>query len=328
MRVALDEHRRVLARLCARGAHRLRRSHHVADLARSEDARPEGRCHLIAAPDRDHGRGREPGGLGERGCDPGDRRRPLVGRRQHVRIDIDRVEDLLRPRARSRVEQRERRCVRVVDAKLPGDVAEHVRTGRHEMRGCLPRCGLLISDPERLEHGMGRVQVRADGSVERRGADALGDRRRLILGATIHPDHRGTHRATRGVTGHHPIELRPERQTGDRRGTPRTELDQPPARTLDPARPRRRILLRPSRMREGQLVRFVGRPDERTVGVVDGAVRALAAHIAPDHERAAHGRITIFNPVPDRIVSKASAILSSGKRCVTTRARSSWRRSR
>ena len=68
--------------------------------------------------------------------------------------------------------------------------------------------------------------------------------------------------------------------------------------------------------------------DEHAIGVIEGAVRALAAHIAPDHERAAHGRITIFNPVPDRIVSKASPILSSGKRCVTTRERSSWRRSR
>ena len=67
VRMALHEHRRILARFGARRADRLGGADHVADLAGLENAGAERGGHLVAAPDRDHGRGVEPARLGERG---------------------------------------------------------------------------------------------------------------------------------------------------------------------------------------------------------------------------------------------------------------------
>ena len=97
---------------------------------------------------------------------------------------------------------------------------------------------------------------------------------------------------------------------------------------LHRGRPQVRILLGPSGMREGEVVGLVGGGDELAVRGVQGTVRPLAADVAADHVRTAHGMTTIFKPVPARIVSNASAIFSSGQRCVTTFASSSCLRSR
>ena len=88
------------------------------------------------------------------------------------------------------------------------------------------------------------------------------------------------------------------------------------------------ILLGPAGVGEGQVVRPVRRGHQRPVRRVQRRVRALAADIAADHIRSRQGTTTILSPEPERIVSKASAIRSSGKRWVTTAARSSRRRLR
>src|SRR2546421_5199559 len=88
------------------------------------------------------------------------------------------------------------------------------------------------------------------------------------------------------------------------------------------------ILLGPSGMREGHVVALVGRRDERPIGSVKCGVRPLAAHVAANYVRPAHGSMTIFRPAPDRIVSKASPIRSRGNRWVTTAANSSRLRRR
>src|SRR6266545_1204833 len=54
----------------------------------------------------------------------------------------------------SGIEEREGRGVRVVHREHPSHVPKHERAGRHEVRGVGEQLGLLIADPERLEHGV------------------------------------------------------------------------------------------------------------------------------------------------------------------------------
>src|SRR2546423_12521270 len=89
-----------------------------------------------------------------------------------------------------------------------------------------------------------------------------------------------------------------------------------------------RVLLRPGGLGERQPVRFVGGGNERPVDRVQGSVRPLAPYIAANDVRAAHGRMTIFRPAPERIASKASAICARGERWVTTEPRPARRRVR
>jgi hypothetical protein len=69
VRMALDQHRRVLARLARRGADRLRRPHDVAHLSRLEHAGAERRRHLVPAADGDDGAGVQARRLGKCGRD-------------------------------------------------------------------------------------------------------------------------------------------------------------------------------------------------------------------------------------------------------------------
>ena len=234
----------------------------------------------------------------------------------------------VRPCPGTWIEEGERRRVRVVDRRHAAHGAQRVRARRHEGRGVLPQLRLLVAHPERLEHRMRGVEVRADVRVELLRRHRLGERGRLVLGPTIHPDHRGTHRTPAGVADDHPVELRSERQPLDRRRALRHLADEPGHRPFDRADPEVGILLGPRRIRERQVVGLVRGRHERSVGGVQRGVRSLAADVAADDVRAAHGMITIFRPAPDRIVSNASPICSSGNRCVTTPCRSSRRRSR
>ena len=238
------------------------------------------------------------------------------------------LEDGVRPGPRTRIEQGERRGVRVVDRRHAAHGAERIRARRHEGGGVLPQLRLLVAHPERLEHRVGRVEVRADVRVELLRRHRLGERGRLVLGPTIHPDHRGTHRTPAGVADDHPVKLRSERQSLDRRRAFRHLGDEPGHRPFDRADPEVGILLGPRRIRERQVVRLVRGRHQRAVGGVQRGVRSLAPNVATDDVRAAHGMITIFRPAPDRMVSNASPICSNGKRCVTTPCRSSRRRSR
>ena len=190
--------------------------------------------------------------------------------------------------------------------------------GRHQGGGVLPQLRLLVAHPERLEHRVGRVEVRARRSVELLRRHRLRERGGLFLGPTVHPDHRGAHRTSGGVAHDHPVQLRPERQPLDRGRAFRHIGDEPGHRPLDRADPQVGVLLGPGRVRERQVVRLVRGRHQRAVGGVQRGVRPLAADVAADDVRAAHGMITIFRPAPERIVSNASPICSSGNRCVTT----------
>src|SRR2546421_5433573 len=97
---------------------------------------------------------------------------------------------------------------------------------------------------------------------------------------------------------------------------------------MERPRPVLRVLLRPGGLGKRQPVRFVRGGNERPVDRVQGSVRPLASYIAANDVRAAHGRMTIFRPAPERIVSKASAICARGKRWVTTAPSSARRRFR
>ena len=90
-----------------------------------------------------------------------------------------------------------------------------------------------------------------------------------------------------------------------------------------------RVLLGPGRVGERHVVGLVGGGGHQTaVGGVQGGVGPLAADVAADHVRAGHGTTTILRPVPERMVSNASSIRSSGNWWVTTGASSFRRRLR
>ena len=190
VRMALDEHRRVLAGFARGGAHGFGRPHHVAHLTRLEHAGAERRGHLIPASDRDDRSGIEARRLRERGCDRRDGVRGIHHLRQEPFGEVDDGEHLGRPSPCPRIQQGEGRRIRRVDGHRAGDPPEHVRPGGHQDGRVRPDLGLLVTNPQSFEDRVRRVQVRADELVERLGRHPLGDRRRLLLGATIHPDHR------------------------------------------------------------------------------------------------------------------------------------------
>ena len=198
------------------------------------------------------------------------------------------------------------------------------------MRGARPRVGLLVADPQRLEDRVRRVEVRAHGAVEVRGRDRV--RRARPPG----PRRGGPSRSSRGApvcrpSSHtdHPVQLRAEREAPDRRA-PLGRPTSTRARPLDRRVHRHRGPARPTpgmRERERRRSRTPTRrasPSARTARRSSlGCRRRTRSRTA-----AGHGTITIFKPVPERIVSNASAIWSSGHRWVTTAASTSCLRSR
>ena len=327
--MALDEHRRVLARLGARRADRLRGPDDVAHLAGLEHAGAERRRHLVAAADRDHRLGSEPARLGERGGHGPDRLRRVPELGEHRRIDPRRVQHLGRPGLRPRIEQGHRGGVRRVDRGHTGRVAEDVGAGRHQVRGLSPELGLLVADPQRLEHRVGRVEVRAHGTVEVAGRDPLGEGRRLRLGPAVHPDQRGAQAAPRRVAHDHAVELRAEREPADRGRTTGTLGDQL-AGTPSPRRPSTGRGPAPPIPGAGTTRSYASYAE--ATSSPSAPYRAAFVPWLPTSQPItygrAHGMTTIFSPVPARIVSNASAIFSSGHRCVTTFASSSCLRAR
>ncbi len=155
VRVALDEHCRVLAGLFARRADWLGGARDVADLALGVHAGAERRRHLVPAPhDHDGVRG-QPGGIGEggvhlpRGLGAGGE----FGQQALVKADV--IEHGPGPGAGPGVEQGQRRRVREVHRQHPGCLAEDVRSRRHDVGGPREDLRFLLPDPDRLEHGMG-----------------------------------------------------------------------------------------------------------------------------------------------------------------------------
>ena len=163
-------------------------------------------------------------------------------------------------------------------------VTENVGTRRHQQGGLFPDVGLLVADPQRLEHGVGRIEVRSHRTIEVPGRDPLGECRRLRLRPSVHPDQGGAQAAPRRVADDHPVELRSEGESSDRRRTVGTLGDQPAAGDLHGRRPQVRVLLRPPRVREGEVIRLVGGGHQLAIGSVEGGVRPLAADVAADHD--------------------------------------------
>ena len=168
VRVAFHQHRRVLARLGARRADRLGGADHVADLAGREHAGAERRRHLVAAPDRHDRRRVQPARLGERrghGADGLGAGAPVAAASTSSTPVAARASaDHARVRGSSsasddrvRVVDGERRRSRGAARRSPGGMMCAARR---------PGVGLLVADPQRLEHRVRRVEVRADRPVE------------------------------------------------------------------------------------------------------------------------------------------------------------------
>ena len=327
VRMAFDEHRRILAV-------RSTRRRPAPPSRRRRTPPPAGtRRRRASPPSRPRTRPRRSsldpaGGLRERRRDRRDRLRRADDLGEHRLGHVDGREHLGRPRTRAGVQERERGRVRVIDGNGTRDLAERVRPGRHQRGRLRPHLRLLVADPEGLEDRVRGVEVRADVPVERLGRHPLGDGRGLGLGATVHPDHRRTQWASLRVAHHHPIQLRPERQPLDGGRALGHLVEQLSDAGHDRGRPRVWVLLGGAGERERQVVGLVRGGDERPVRRIQRAVRPLRTDVAADHVRTRHGRMTVFRPDPERIVSNACAISSRGNRCVTTRARSSCRRSR
>src|SRR5262245_31598259 len=66
---------------------------------------------------------------------------------------------------------------------------------------------LRLPDPERLERGVGGVEVHPRVAVEVRGRDPLGQRGGLRLRPAVHPDQGRAQRPAPGVAHHDPVEL-------------------------------------------------------------------------------------------------------------------------
>src|SRR6266508_2845301 len=328
VRVALDQQGGVRARLGGGGADRLGGADHVADLTGGEDAGAEGGGHLVAAAHHHDRLGRQAGGCHELGGDPAGRLGPGGQLGEHRRVDAGGLQDRRRPGPGARVEQGERGGVGVVDRQHAGGLAQHVRAGRHQLRRLGEDFRLLVADPQRLEDRVRGVQVGADQTVELLRRQLAGEGGGLRLRPPVHPDHRRPQRLAAPVAHDHAVELRPERQPLHRRRPLRHLGQQPRDRGVQRRGPQSGVLLGPARVGEGHVVSLVGGGHQGAVGRVERRVGPLAADVAADHVGRAHGRMTIFSPAPERIVSNAWPISSSGKRWVTTAASSSRRRSR
>ena len=259
--MTLHQHGRVGARLRAGRAHGLGRADDVAHLPLLKDACAERGGHLVTATDGNDGIRVEARGRGERrGHRPG-RRRGGSERGQPARVDAGRLQQRPRPVAGPWIEERGRRCVRVVDDRLTGHRLHHEGTGRQEEARTVEDVGLVVAHPQRLENGMRRVQVGPRQPVELCVIHAPGDGRGLLLGPPIHPDHGGTQRAGGVVDQDHPVELAAEREAAYGRGIG-CGADQRRHRSRDRRHPLPRVLLGPPRRRKGKLVGLVVGRDE------------------------------------------------------------------
>ncbi len=175
---------------------------------------------------------------------------------------------------------------------------------------------------------MGRIEVGADMVIEVLPGHPPRDRRRLCFRTPVHPDHRVAQRLPVRVADDHAIQLRPKGDRLHRRRTLSHALKHLRDGVVKRPRPGAGVLLRPTRLWKGNVVALISRRDQGSVYVIQRGVGPLTADVTPDDKRSRQGTTTIFSPEPERIVSNASPILSSGNLCVTTAASSSRRRPR
>ena len=290
MRVQLDDAGRVVRRLGDDRADRLGGAHHVAHVARLDDAGAERRRHLVAGAEHDQRRrrrGRSPRAASRAigpstACGARDRRQPR-------RVDAERLARLVRPRARARVEQprrgarwRGRPPARPTPATPPTSPGSRNAAAAAVRRRARARASQAIFGAT-----WPGVEVAAGELAQPLGVDALGRRGALRARAAVAPDQRRVQRRRRrrrrrpAPSSWEPKDERGDLAPGGRRA------DLATACATSAAVHSRRVLLGPARARVAQRVRRVGRGDQRPVRLERLRAGALRADVDADDERRA-----------------------------------------
>ena len=163
--------------------------------------------------------------------------------------DLERLADLLRPRARGDVEEQRAGGVGGVDRALAGEPEAHVVLGQEHVRDPGVRIGLVAPQPEQLRRGESR-----QGAVARQLDQASQPDARLDLGALrrsalVVPEDRGPDHVAVRVEADEPVHL--PRQADRPRGQPRQA-------GLRGAPPVVGILLRPAGLRRRERIALLG----------------------------------------------------------------------
>jgi hypothetical protein len=251
-----------------------------ADGAGPRDAHPDGAGRLIARPGHD---GCPGGNAGEGGGVLGHTRADVL-RLEHVghpaAVDVDSVENVVRPAPLSDIQHQSARGVGDVDRELPAQPETHVVLRQQHLPHVLPDVGLMRANPQELgQREIGERWIRRQAQ-EPVAADRLVEPAAFGFGALIAPDDRGPQYGIFRIEEHGSVHLSREADARDRPGGHAARRQHRTDRLLRRPPPVVRILLGPAgsrRTERGVVPRL--RSEERAVLAHDQRARAAGADV-------------------------------------------------
>src|SRR5215211_2918243 len=218
--------------------------------------------------------GKDAGNLVRRGH-PAEPHRVEVGGREHLRCPVFVLY----------VVEHGGRGVGIVDHHLVGEAVYEKASRKEKGRGVPVNFRLLVAQPEYLGGHVGGVEVEPGDLEDALCGDPFAEYPALGFGPTVHPDDGGPQVTAPRVDGDHAVDLASQTESPDVGGRYPAPLEQRGYDLPQSPKPIVRVLFRPPRLRERELVGGGSISDTGPLGIDQDALEALRTHVAPDHVR-------------------------------------------